>query len=386
MMETIRALSVEIGPRPSATEAEGRAAEYVANALRAAEFSASVEPFGGLRSFGLTYGILYSLFVAAAALAFVKPWPAFVLALIAGLLLVGENGGGETLSRMLPKSPSRNVVGVKRTKGTVKQRLVLTCHLDSAQSGLLWHPKLVTGFRRAFLTMLAGMIGIFVCTDWMALVHNPPIVVPIVLCVCAADLLFSILLLVHRRLTAPWVRGANDDASGVAVMLEAARSFKPAEGTELWCVATGCEESGLVGMARFCDHHAPDRGTTLFINLDNLGAGRIAFTTSEGMLRKFQCDAELISVAREAARSEPELSAHGAEFRTMNNDSLILLQRGYRAISIMAFDSRGVLPNWHWPTDTIERINPDTLATGEELVRRMALLLDGQTLPLAQKL
>jgi hypothetical protein len=100
------------------------------------------------------------------------------------------------------------------------------------------------------------------------------------------------------------------------------------------------------------------------------------------MLQKHRCDPELISIAREATRSEPELSAHGIAFHTMNNDSLILLQRGYRAISIMAFDSHGVLPNWHWRTDTIERLNPDTLATAEELVRRMTLLLDGRTLPL----
>lgn len=375
LLNTVRVLSVDIGPRPSAGEREGLAAAYVADRLRAAGFAVRIEPFRGLTTFGLTYGIIYSLFPVAAVLTFAHPVAAFAVALT-GLLAMGlENGGYEVVSRFLPGRGSRNVVGVRAPAGPVKRRVLLTCHLDSSRAGLLWHPRLVRGFRLAFLAMLSSMAAVTAVTGWMAFGEVPP-AARAVLYACAGYLAVCVLILIHRELFMSVTPGANDNAAGVAAMLGAAEQLGDLRSTELWAVACGCEESGLVGMCRFCQTHRFDRATTYFINLDNCGAGRVAFTTAEGMLWRFRCDPELVRIARESAEAEPKLDAYGRPFHTMNNDSFICLRRGYKALSIMAFDERGVIPNWHWPTDTIDRISPATLACAAELATRMVRRLD----------
>jgi len=50
--------------------------------------------------------------------------------------------------------------------------------------------------------------------------------------------------------------------------------------------------------------------------------------------------------------------------------------RGYKAMSIMAFDERGVLPNWHWPTDTVENIDRAALENAFKLVVGVVRKLD----------
>jgi len=61
---------------------------------------------------------------------------------------------------------------------------------------------------------------------------------------------YSLFLLVQREIFYKHVEGANDNASGVAVMLTMAEAMSldaPAD-TEVVVVATGCEEAGTVGM------------------------------------------------------------------------------------------------------------------------------------------
>ena len=54
------------------------------------------------------------------------------------------------------------------------------------------------------------------------------------------------------------------------------------------------------------------------------------------------------------------------------------MQRGYRAISLMAFDEAGRLPNWHWMSDTISAIQPTTLDTALALTLRLVHALDAE--------
>lgn len=376
LLETVRHLAVEIGPRPSAGPQEGAAARYVAGRLQAAGCETRIETFDGLRSFSFTYGLIYAAFVAAAALAALEPAGALVLAASALAAMLLENGGREVVSRRLPHQPSRNVVAVKAPGDEARRRVVLVCHLDSANAALLWHPRLVAGFRASFLAMLGAMAGVTLLAGGLVVVPAARAYLLPPLWLCGAYLLGCVLVLAHRQWEMPVVAGANDDASGVAVALAAAEEAH-LEHTELWVVATGCEESGLIGMARFCEAHDFDREVTLFLNLDNCGAGRLALTTAEGMIRCFRCDPELLALAARAAEREPALAVGARPFHAMHNDSFVLLRRGCRAASLMAFDERGVLPNWHWPTDTPEQIEPETLAHAAELVSRILREIDG---------
>jgi len=373
LVDAVRVLSVEIGPRGSASEAEGQAAEYAAERLRRAGFEVKIEPFRGLTTFSLPYGLIYSGFVLAAPLHLLSPAASFALALLSLAAFLTEIHALPTLSRILPKGQSQNVVGVRRPKGEVKRRVVISAHLDSSKAALLWHPRMVAGFRRSFLTMvgamlaivLLGLVGLFLPLGrvWWAQLA------------CSLYLSASVILLVHRELFMEHTPGANDNASGVAVLLAAAEELSDLQTTELWAVATGCEESGLCGMLAFMDAHRFDRENTYFINLDNCGAGRVAYITAEGVLLRYPSDAELLRLASQVI-AEEGLDVEPRAYHTLTTDALVPLTRGHKAMGVMAFDEQGVLPNWHWPTDTVENVDQTAMDNALRLVVGVVRKLD----------
>ncbi len=384
MLDIVRVLTVEIGPRPSASAAERKAAQYVAGRLERAGFEVKVEPFRALTTFSLPYGLIYVGFIGACLLYLVSPWACFVLALLSLAVFRAEIRARPIFSHILPKKPSQNVVGVRPARQEATRRVILTAHLDSSRAALLFHPKLVPGFRLSFLITLDAMVGILI----LALIglFRPLGWLWYLQLICALYLGVGLLLLIHRELFMAHTPGANDDASGVAVLVVAAEELSDLQTTELWAVATGCEESGLYGMLAFLEAHSFDRESTYFINLDNLGVGQVAYITAEGMLLVHPSDPTLVRLAEETANetanettnegNEEGLDVGGRPFHTLTTDAVGPLVHGYKAMSIMAFDRQGVLPHWHWPTDTIDNLEPTALETARRLLLGVVRRLD----------
>ncbi len=375
-LESVRVLSEEIGPRGSTSANERRAADWVAGQLRALGWQVNVEPFRAVASFSYAYGILFGLFVVAAGVYPTSPLAAVVLCLAAIVLFGLESSNVEVLTRMLPQGASQNVVGILPPPGTAKRRLVLTAHLDSSRSALLWHPRLAPYFRPIFMTIAVSMLVQFLLY-LSGLVTGAAWVWPVSL-VPAGILALAVLVFVDRETRYAHTPGANDNASGVAVMLAVAAQLAraPLDATEVWAVATGCEESGPFGIVRFFQAHAFDKATTFFMNFDNIGAGRVAFVTGEGLLLTLPADPRLVELAREAARAEPDTGAQPIVYKTLPTDNTVTLTKGYRGISLMAFDPRGGLPHWHWKTDTVENVDAGTLACGVQFAARLVRRLD----------
>jgi hypothetical protein len=190
----------------------------------------------------------------------------------------------------------------------------------------------------------------------------------------------NLLFLLLCRATGRYINGANDNGSGVALLLALAERFatQPLPGTELTFLVTGAEEVGTRGMKAFLRQSAPDRATR-FINLDNLGGGTLHYLTGEGMLTVQPYGTELLALAADVAQEFP------GRVRVRGNlllptDGLIPALAGYEAISFLAFDERGLLPDYHWYTDMPERIDRDLLAFAEnflvEYVQRAASVCD----------
>jgi len=187
-------------------------------------------------------------------------------------------------------------------------------------------------------------------------------------------LLFTVGLLVHREFWGVHVPGGNDNASGVAVMLDSfqhlAKTMPP--GAEVWAVATGCEEAGTVGMLRFLEEHGNSIQDDYIINLDNLGIGHVKYITGEGLFVAHPAHRDLVLAAAACAREHPELDIGPHVYKALTTDATPALVRGYKVMSIMAFDDDGTLPNWHWPTDKAEFVQPANLDAASTLVQSMA--------------
>lgn len=136
---------------------------------------------------------------------------------------------------------------------------------------------------------------------------------------------------------------------------------------EVWFVATGAEEVGTVGMKAFLAEYGPDLRDAVIINLDNVGSGSVYYVTREGMARRYSADRRLIAATRRAVR-EADLPVKGREYRGLSTDATPALARDYRAMSVMAFDINGRLPNWHWATDTADGVSEANLEIAVDLV------------------
>lgn len=139
---------------------------------------------------------------------------------------------------------------------------------------------------------------------------------------------------------------------------------------EVWFVATGAEEVGTAGMKAFLKDYAADLRNAVIINLDNLGSGSLYYITEEGMSRHYDGDRRLISAAKRVVR-EHQMDIRGRAYRGLSTDATPALARRFRALSVMAFDINGRLPDWHWKSDTVDNVVPENLERAADFVTEM---------------
>ncbi len=119
-------------------------------------------------------------------------------------------------------------------------------------------------------------------------------------------------------------------------------------------------------LARYPD----DLKRALIINLDNLGSGVLHLVTEEGMARRYRSDRRLLSAGKRIA-VESDLPVRTRPYEGLSTDATPALARGMRAVSLMAFDVNGRLPNWHWDTDTSDNVSPDNLENAARFVTEL---------------
>jgi Zn-dependent M28 family amino/carboxypeptidase len=81
--------------------------------------------------------------------------------------------------------------------------------------------------------------------------------------------------------TTPFTHGANDNASGAAIVLSLAERLarEPLARTEVWALGSGCEEVGSYGAQAFADAHRGDLPGLVAISIDNVGGAAPASAT-----------------------------------------------------------------------------------------------------------
>ncbi|MGB4441685.1 MAG: M28 family peptidase [Coriobacteriia bacterium] len=129
---------------------------------------------------------------------------------------------------------------------------------------------------------------------------------------------------------------------------------------EIWFVATGADEAGMSGMRAFLEANADDLADALIINIENVGAGTVAFVTEEGAMRTYRSDRRLVTQAKRTVR-ENELLVKGHTGKRLETSATPALARRFKAMSVMAFDINGRIPNWRWHSDTAENVTAKTV-------------------------
>jgi hypothetical protein len=169
--------------------------------------------------------------------------------------------------------------------------------------------------------------------------------------------------------------GADDDASGTAVLLEVAQAFQAlprSPGRSVVFLAVSGEEKGLLGAAHYADHPTvPLASIVANINLDMIGRNAPDTVIAIG--------AEFTSLgdrSKEIASRHPELGLTIApdpdpsEQAFFRSDHLVFVKKDIPAIFFTTWDHE----DYHQPSDEAASIDADKAAR----VARLAFLLTWQ--------
>ena len=170
------------------------------------------------------------------------------------------------------------------------------------------------------------------------------------------------------------VPGANDNLTGVALLLSLARSLRdqPVDGVRVILLSTGSEESFMEGMQGFARRHFPALPTdsTRVICVDTVGSPRLLALEGEGMVWMNEYPKDLLAEAAQSAEALEIDLLRGLRLRNAT-DGLIALRAGYETITFGSVDEFKIPTNYHWPTDTPDRVDFSTVADCTRLVDRM---------------
>jgi hypothetical protein len=358
-------LSVEIGSRGACTAAEAKAGRYIRKRFEERGLQVTTQEFSCIDTYSYLYLIYFLVAIACGVLSYWFPYYVAPIAIVNALVFALDLETFPLLARILPHKQSRNIIGeIPADEGKVG--LVVVAHYDSARSGISFHPRLVKNFRVSFLMMIGGVVGVAVLAAANMVVRasggQTNLGVWIATLVVSAYLLFPAGVLVHRELAMDYTPGANDNASGVVAMLALMDKMSEEESRLPGAVfvATGAEEVGTNGMIEFLSEYGERVRDSLIVNLDNLGTGHLCYIDCEGMLLGHNASPELLWLAGKVAE-KMRLPVWRTSYRLLSTDATPALARGYSAMSVMAFDDDGMLPNWHWQTDTVDDVKMENI-------------------------
>ena len=366
--------------RGTTTSEERAAAEWTGDRLRALGLEPELERFDAPTSFAWSYMAIFGAFLGCSALSLVAPTLALIGCLALCAFYVVEQASWARIPvRFLPHGTSQNVMATIRPAREKRRTLILAAHLDTSRSGPMFDPKMVVTFRATYLLALGCQYGLAGVCAARALGFATAWVAGLQLAI-AGYMLFAITLLGWRELFGAYVNGANDNASGVASLLALAADLteRPPQHTEVRLLFTGAEEVGMAGMKHFIATHGADypKDSTEFIVIDNAGAGKLRYCTGEGTIMPFPYSEGLIRVANELSAEHRFQGVRPHFYSRAYFDTLVPASRGWGCMTLVAVDDRALIPNWHWPTDTVDNVDFGLVRQVREFATAMVRRVD----------
>ena len=389
-MDVIRELC-SFENRLAGTDAERRAANWLATRLRDAGRRAEIEPTYVHPRYGLVHAAHCALGVGGSLLAIAQPAIGFAIVLAtATSMYLDLNYRIYLLRRLFFRRASQNVVAPGR-RSDAPARILLCAHYDTARTGAAFNPKQVARGARV-AARLGFPIGPFRILFWSLAVLLPILgarmagidstLISVLQLSPTLVLLVGIFLLTDIELSEV-VPGANDNASGVATVLSLAEELDadPPANLDVWVLLTGGEECLQEGMRSFVRTHRADldRETTYFVNVDTVGHGTVRFEASAGWVVSYPLDRRLVELCAAIATADREDSdryqarplVHG-----LAGDSMPPRIQGFPATGITCLNDLNYVPGYHTPDDTPDRVDTTALDRAHGFALELVRALD----------
>lgn len=378
-------LSKKIGPRYAGSNGEKLAHAYITRwltdldvDLRSETFRSHHSDIHGLILHGLLAIVAYALFL-------LNIWLSVFLSALVFVSLQSETYTWTLLSKFLPRTRSKNVIAVVPALGKTQNRVILVANYDSAKSSILFRPGVVKLYHLLYVVYFVSvsMVGIMSFLGLAAKLAGAErgALVKVWLGFSPFSVIiavFTILLLVGELRGKP-IAGANDNASGVGVMLSIIKAISTnrLENTEVWGVATSRNVAGARGMVSFLRKHRKETRDSVIINIDHVGRGEVKYLAKEGMLIGFHCNRKIASIARDVFREQDSTPLRKGSCYVKKSDALAALTRRRRALTIGGLNGK-IPAGWRWHSDSYDLLNRMALDTSASTIYRLILRLDSR--------
>lgn len=377
---TLREVVEALAPieRLAGSEGEHEAARWLAKRLGDVGLEARVEPEEFLDGFA---GMLAAVSAAAAGSGLAALTGRGRLLGLAGgaaataLIVDDVSNGARLLRRALAEKKTTWNVVAEAGDPAAERTVVALAHHDAARTGFAFDQTV----QRKLVDWLPGVIeridtGL---PQWWGVFAGPGLVAAgaatrrrgVVTAGAALSAAATAMLADIAR--SPVVPGANDNLSGVAVLVALAESFRdrPVEGVRVVLASCGAEEVMQGGIYGFAERHlrALDRERTWLLNFDSVGSPELTMLEGEGeLVMEDYFDRGLRDLCDRVARRDGIPMRRGMRART-STDAVIPSRMGIPTTSFVSLNRHKGISNYHQPSDLPERLSYPTVACAADL-------------------
>ncbi|HTP22649.1 MAG TPA: M28 family peptidase [Solirubrobacteraceae bacterium] len=352
--------------RGAGTDAERRAARWLAGELVASRQRVRIETFWCRPNWALAHGWHAALALVGSLISVGDPLVGTVLLAVALASTVADEVLGTSLGRRLtPERASQNVLASasRETASREATRLIITANYDAGRTGLIYHDAFrdsAARLNQATRGATPGWLG------WLAIAisyelaiaivriagTHPPAFLGVLQLPPAVALVLTLAVLLETAGSA-YGPGANDNGAGVAVAiaLTNALATDPPRNLTVDLVLQGAGDSQGIGLRRYLRTHK--HSNAIVVGVAATGAGEPVWWISDGRLVPLRYARTLRALCAQTG-----VVPHRGRGVT---PALLARATGLPAIAIGCLDDRGLAPRSHRRADTFEAVDDNAI-------------------------
>lgn len=387
----VKKVCKNIGPRPSCSDNEDKAQDYIIETCGKFAHEVKKEPYKAApRAFmawpwlcailmiignGLFLGSAYvpvpvaQLVMRVAALALTV---FCIFAIVLEFLLYKQ-----VLDIFFKKKPSSNVVLTRKPTGEVKRRIVFAGHIDSAHE---WRYTYYFGPKMVMVVVVWAIVCIVMSlvSEILTLTMQVPETLQTVMTIAVGVSTVGVCVGFFFDDPKRPVDGANDNLTGVFASMAVLQflSFNniELEHTEVVAVSMGGEEAGLRGSKAFVKAHDFSDVETVCIAVDTLRDFEYMGVFNKDMSGTVKHDKQAVALLQKAGQmAGVDLPLKSVFFGS--SDAAAMTQGGLKAALLAAMDPTPA-KYYHTRLDTADNMDIHAVEKGVETLIHATLLFD----------
>jgi Peptidase family M28 len=315
---------------------------------------------------------------------------ALALATFAGIVDEAQNGPRVLRRLVRRRCETVNVVG-RVGDADAGATLVVIAHHDAPQSGAifdqtlqrriheLW-PQLLDRFKQPLPQWWVGLAGpAATLVGALTRTRRPPLAA-----LAIGALATALVADIWRNET---VQGANDNLSGVAVLVGLAELLRvaPVAGLRVLLVSCGAEETLQDGIRAFVARHRSelDPARTVFVNLDTVGSTHLVLLEGEGPVWMEDYHGPWLRDLVEARAERLGIGLRRGYRARASTDSVIPSRAGYPVATLVSMTDWLMPANYHLASDVPANLDFASVADATRLTHAIACALPDALAPAA---